>query len=862
MLIQLFIEKKDFFSRKSIPRVIFFSLLFLPGIVKAQTTIVTDSPFIKGTTVVIPGKEYKRSGYHNFFFGSHYRKEWATPIRVNNFYIDTAMGGLMPLQESGSRQSRGLRLKNSQGKEYVLRSVNKDFGNGLPEIYHGTFISHVAKDQASFGYPFAAITITPMIQAAGIYHTNPKIVFVPEQGELGDYNKKYGNQLYLFEERADENQEDAPHFGNSKNVIGSEKLYEHIYEDNDHRVDQKAFAKARLFDMFIGDWGRHADQWRWASFKDGSKTIYKPIPRDRDQAYSKINGLYPGLAASIPSFRFLQGFRYDIKNIKRFNTPGRPLDRAFTNELTEQQWIDLAKELQRSLTDQVIESAIHLVPPEYFRISGNTIIAKLKSRRDHLQEYAKDYYGYLSHHVDLVGSQQKELIEINRISPTETQINIFKVSKSNETKDKPYYSRTFKAGETKEVRLYGLEGSDIIKVTGSTNNGVKVRIIDPQAEDSLLLKKDHHTKTSVGKKFEFDTAHTKKFDLSIVPLMSPAAYNVFEKDPVELFTKTGIRISFNIAYNTQPWRKTQYENTHLVSANYGFLRGAFNVGYVGRLGHFIGSWDLLLKARYDAPAVMNYFGTGNETIYPDTVRNYNRTHTTRFYGGIGVSKDLAHHHAELTVFYQTLQLKKTPNKYISENFAVDPSLFNPRYFGGVEAGYNFTNTNSTITPSRGIDFNLAAAWLQNLQVNNRSFINLLSNLSVYLPISRQFTLAVRAGGATLSGKADFYHLNKLGGNVNLRGYDRERFYGKSSFYNNNELRWLTNTRNYLFNGKIGLLAFFDEGRVWNPGEISSKWHTGYGAGLILVPFNKIALTATYCTSTEGPFIQLKGSLFF
>src|SRR5580765_1013 len=127
MLIQLFIEKKSFFSRESIPCVIFFSLLFLPGIVKAQTTIVTDSPFIKGTTVVIPGKEYKRSGYHNFFFGSHYRKEWATPIRVNNFYIDTAIGGLVPLQESGSRQSRGLRLKNSQGKEYVLRSVNKDF---------------------------------------------------------------------------------------------------------------------------------------------------------------------------------------------------------------------------------------------------------------------------------------------------------------------------------------------------------------------------------------------------------------------------------------------------------------------------------------------------------------------------------------------------------------------------------------------------------------------------------------------------------------------------------------------------------------------------------------------------------------
>ena len=861
MINQLFTEKKSSFSRKLIPCIIFI-VLFLSTKTSAQTTIVADSPFIKGTTVVIAGKEYKRGCLHNFFFGSHNRKEWATPVRVNNFYIDTAVGGLTPLQESGSRQSRGLRLKNSQGKEYVLRSVNKDFGNGLPEIYHGTFVSHIAKDQASIGYPFAAITITPMIQAAGIYHTNPKIIFVPEQRPLRDYNKKYGNQLYLFEERADENQEDAPHFGNSKNVIGSEKLFEHIYEDNDHRVDQKAFAKARLFDMFIGDWGRHADQWRWASFKEGNKTIYRPIPRDRDQAYTKVNGLYPGLAASVPGFRFLQGFRYNIKNVKRFNIPGRPLDRAFTNELTAQEWIDLAKELQLSLTDEVIGSAIHLLPPEYFRLSGNTIIAKLKSRRDHLQEYAKDYYDYLSHHVDLVGSQQKELFEINRISAEETQINIFKISKNNEPKNKPYYSRTFKNSETNEVRLYTLEGADIVTFTGNTKRGVKVRIIDPGKTDTLSPGKGSRTKTSIGKKFEFDTAHTKKFDFSIVPLLSPAAYNVFEKDPAELFTKTGIRISLNLAYNTQPWRKTEYENTHLISANYGFLRGAFNVGYIGRFGHLIGSLDLVLKARYDAPAVLNYFGIGNETSLPDTVRNYNRHFSTRFYGGIGVSGNVEHHHAELTVFYQTIKLKRTAKKFISENLAVDPALFDPRYFGGVEAGYSFTNTNSHIIPSRGVNFNLAAAYLQNLEINNRSFVNVLSNLSFYLPLSRQFTLAVRAGGATLSGKADFYHLNKLGGYVNLRGYDRERFYGKSSFYNNNELRWLTNTRNYFFNGKIGLLAFFDEGRVWNPGESSDKWHTGYGGGLILVPFNKIAATVTYCTSTEGPFIQLKAGLFF
>ncbi len=84
---------------------------------KAQTYIVTESPFIKGTTVVIPGREYKRSGYHNFFWGDHYRKEWYTPIRTDNFLLDTAKGGLTPLQEGGGRQSKSLRLKDKKGKE-------------------------------------------------------------------------------------------------------------------------------------------------------------------------------------------------------------------------------------------------------------------------------------------------------------------------------------------------------------------------------------------------------------------------------------------------------------------------------------------------------------------------------------------------------------------------------------------------------------------------------------------------------------------------------------------------------------------------------------------------------------------------
>jgi hypothetical protein len=862
IMTQLFSENGSSYSRKLSPAIFFIPILFISTILKAQTTVITDSPFIRGTTVVIPGLKFKRSGYHNLFWGRHYRREWTTAIRVKNFYIDTAFGGLTPTAESGSRQSQGLRLKNSKGKEYVLRSVDKDFGRAFPENFQGSFVTHIAKDQASIAYPFAAITITPMIQATGIYHTNPQIVFVPAQAPLGVYNKKYGNQLYLFEERADENQEDAEYFGNSKNVIGSEKLFEHIYEDNDNRVDQKAFVKARLFDMFIGDWGRHPDNWRWAKFDDGKLNIYRPVPRDRDQAYTRFDGLWPWFATNIAGAVHLESFDYKIHDVKKFNKPGWPLDRPFLNELTEQDWIEAAKELQSSLTDLVIENGVHQLPPELFAISGPTLIAKLKSRRDRLQDFAESYYRFLSHHVELRGSNEKEFFEIKRLNNKETQINVYKVTKENEIKKKPFYSRTFTNAQTREIRIYSLDKADVFKITGPPH-GVKVRIIDPGGTDSISMEAKGRTKLSIGKKFKFDTLHTKKFDFFILPLFSPPEYKIFEDDPMGLFTKTGARVSVNMRYISQPWRRSKYMHSHVLSANYGPFRKALNVGYVGRFGHVIGPFDLLIKARYDAPAVENYFGTGNETPNTNSKRNYYRTFTTRFYGGAGLSAAIGLHQTlDLSGFYQSIKVQRTSGHFIASDPVIDPSLFENRQFAGVEGAYHFRKTNNDKFPTAGIDFLLATDHVQNLKENNRSFTNVVSAFSVYIPLGKSFSLASRAGGATIAGDADFYHLNKLGGYVNLRGYDRERFSGKTMFYNNNELRWVSNTKNYFFNGEIGLLAFYDDGRVWLPLENSNKWHTGYGGGLILIPFNKLVLTATYCISEEAKFLQLKAGMFF
>jgi hypothetical protein len=786
-------------------------------------------------------------------------------VQVPNFYLDTAKGGLTIIKEGGSRQTTGLRLKSISGKEYVLRSVDKDFGNGLEDIYKGTFISNIAKDQASIGYPFAAITITPMITAAGIYHTNPVIVFVPDQKALNGFDNEYKNQLYLFEERPDEDWSDAAFFGYSKNITGSEKLFENLYKDNDNSVDAKAFAKARLFDMFISDWGRHTGQWRWAGFKEGKKTIYKPIPRDRDQTYTRFDGFFPFIATNIAGPTHLENFGGKISNVKNFNLPARQLDRRLLISLTKEDWINLARELQLTLTDGLIDSSIRLLPASIFVINGEKIIRNLKSRRDHLHQYAETYYKYLNMQVSLQGSDKKEHFKISSTGNGQTMVSIYKMNTDLVAAEKPYFERTFNGNETNKIFIYGFKGQDIFEIKGNKKNKTQVHIIGFTKKDSLITDSKSPqkiVKIHKGNMDKYDTLMQQNFKVAPVIILSPKEYKVFNNDPVDLFTTPGLHVGLNFKYNTRRWKKDSLETNHQLAINYGFLRKTLYAEYVGIYPRAIGTADLVLRSKLDMPAAENYFGTGNETVNNiSTTASYYSVFSTRFFAGIGLRKQVKNQHFEGGIFYQQIKINSNTGKYFSAG-SNDIALFQTQKFAGIEAGYKFQKINDRLIPTKGITFSAGAAYITNIERKNRSFIKLNSSIAGYIPIGSKLSFATRAGVQTVNGTADYYHLGKLGGNENLRGYRRERFYGKTAAYSNNEIRFIANTKNVVFNGRIGVLAFTDFGRVWQTAENSKKIHIGYGGGLVLSPFNEFVLVGTYGMTAEGTNIIVQARLFF
>ncbi|HZI53705.1 MAG TPA: hypothetical protein VFD56_08385, partial [Chitinophagaceae bacterium] len=667
----------------------------------------------------------------------------------------------------GGRQSKSLRLKDKEGREYVLRSIDKSFGKALPEIYQGTFIESIINDQVTIGHPYAALTIPTMAEAAGIYHTNPQIFFIPEQPALDSFNKDFGNQLYLFEQRPDENWETAPNFGNSKKIIGTEKLFSELLEDHDHIVDQLAFVRARLFDFLIGDWGRHEDQWRWASFKNGDQKVYKPVPRDRDQAYTKFDGKWLRPAISVAGVDHLQSFDSTISDITTFNFPARYLDRRFANEPSLNQWLDIAKDLQEKITDDVIREAIKQLPPEVYPISGDDLVRKLKARRDRLAEYADAYYKFLAKEVDITGSDKKELFEIKRVNDNETLVKIYKVKIMGDSTDKLIYERKFFTSETEEIRVYGMNDDDIFRVEGHVEKGILIRVIggpgnDVVADNSNVAGRRKLTQVYDDDKTGFQTSAETRLHIGDDSLLNSYEYKSFAYDKKGLVTSPGFfSLTLGYAATKQEWRKDPVGTEHYIKFKYSINRAAFYIDYRTTFYQLFGKWNAFVGAGAGIPAVVNFFGFGNESKLETYDRSYFRLRSHEYSGKFGVNRNIGTmQFLEAALSYQTVVIKADADRFISSfvnshNGNVDLSR---KHFIGADINYRYQNTDHPLLASKGFRFLSSAGYTYNLTDHNRSFARLSSDAAVYIPVVKFISLAVRAGGAANFGDAVFYQL--------------------------------------------------------------------------------------------------------
>ena len=258
-----------------------FALFLILLSLCSQTTSAADtSATMQKTVSVIPGPEYQAGWWHRVFFGSQWRDLWGTPITVPVLDMQTYAGGLTPIKRGGGFQTKSLHFKGNNGKFYKFRSINKDPEKVLPKYFRDTFVADIVQDMISTSHPLSAIIAAPLLNAVDVLNSQPSVVELPRDQKLGEYQQDFEGVFGTLAENPKDETEPSLIFAGADKIVKEYKIFEELEEDNDDQVDALEYLKARLMDIFLGDWDRHIGQWKWARFKKNGKKIWVPIPRD------------------------------------------------------------------------------------------------------------------------------------------------------------------------------------------------------------------------------------------------------------------------------------------------------------------------------------------------------------------------------------------------------------------------------------------------------------------------------------------------------------------------------------------------------------------------------------------------------
>ncbi|MHA6249153.1 hypothetical protein ACXYMU_14525 [Pontibacter sp. CAU 1760] len=434
---------------------------------------------------VIAGRHYDRSGVHRFFWGDHHRQVWTTPVKVPVLKLNAVNGGLKVLKKGGGFQTTSFTLEDSTGRLYALRSLDKDPVDVVSPFWRKTFVANILRDQTSAANPYGVLVLPILAEAAGVYHASSKLFYVPSSANgFGAHATAVGGRVFMLQDKFETPDDLSPAFKGVDDFADTDAALKNRFSCNNYHFDQKAFARARLLDVLVGDWDRHKGQWEWALKKNGTEYTYYPIPKDRDQVFLKMNdGLIPAIATSKFVVRKFHSFEEKFDDVPAYMINGAFVDARFLNELSLSDFTAIARDMQQRLTDAVIQKAVQQLPPPVFNLIGAELLSKLKSRRDLLPEAAKKMYKKLAKEVTVVGSDEAEEFIVKRLDDDRTEV-IMQRPAQDGLQGRVLYRRVFNRSETEEITLHGLGGDDTFIVQGKVRNGLLLKLYGGIGEDT------------------------------------------------------------------------------------------------------------------------------------------------------------------------------------------------------------------------------------------------------------------------------------------------------------------------------------------------------------------------------------------
>ncbi|WP_298370138.1 metallophosphoesterase [uncultured Lutibacter sp.] len=867
----------SFFTEENNEQKLIYSTEIFPSSEKSITTTYPSKfPKTKSASIYTEA-EIKKSAFFKTLWGQHYRTYYGTKVNAPIVLLDTLMGGLKPIRKGGGNQSRSVRLEDKNGKEYVMRALRKSATQYMQAVafkndyiegqFDDTFAEKLLLDIYTAAHPYAPFTIGKLADAIDVYHTNPTLYYIPKQNALKHFNAEFGNELYMIEERTTKGHSDLASFGYSNELISTDDLLKKLRKSDDYIVDEQTYIRARLFDMLIGDWDRHEDQWRWAAFEDGKKTIYKPVPRDRDQAFSKNDGLVLGfLTRTIPALKLMQVYDDEMRNAKWFNLEPYPLDISLISKATFKDWEKEAKFIQENITPKVVEEAFLEMPIEVRDKTLEKIKQKLLGRLKNLPQIMKDYYKHFSKYVVVKGNDKDNWFDITRLPNGKTNIQLYNIKNGN--KGSQILNKTYSNTETNEIWLYGLDDEDVFKVTGDFNrNAIPLRIVGGQNKDEYIIEngkrvtiydyksKKNIFKTSKGRKKLTNKYKTNYYNYKKLKYSQNQLIPSIGSNPDD-----GLKIGINNIFTVYGFERNPFTQQHIIDASFYKATNGYDLNYSAEFANIFNNWNFNIQTNFTSPNFsINYYGFGNESINleDDLGDDYHRVKistiaakpTLKWIGRMGAKICIG-------ATFESLEVEDTSGRYIN---SVPNYIEERKNYAGLNASYSYQNADNYVFPTLGMSFSITTGWKTNIEDTDENNAYVIPSLGFDYKLvpNGKLVLATKFKGNIIIGDTfEFYNAASIGGLDGLRGYRNQRFIGNRAFYQNTDLRWsFKKVKTELVPLQLGLFGGFDYGRVWLDGEGSNDWKTSYGGGFWLVGANMINLNLAMFNSNEGPRFQ-------
>jgi len=832
-----------------------FSALLLAGVVAPQhaRALQTGAGYsayreeASRVVTVTAGVRYAAGPLHRALFGEHYRDLWTTPVQVPLLDLETYAGGLTPEEIGGGQQTRSLKLESEDGREYAFRPVDKDPTGALPSAYQETVVDRLAQDAISAGHPGAPLVASALLDAVGVLNARPQLFVMSAQERLGEFQKTFAGTLGYLEERPEEG------FAGADEVVEWEELLELVEGDPSHRVHVREFLRARLVDHLLGDWDRHQGQWRWAGFREEGHTSWRPIPRDRDQALARYDGLLLGIARRVHPKLVNFGPRYPSALGLAWNA--QELDRRLLASLQAEDFDSVAAAVEAALTDSVIDASIDLLPAAYRAALAPWMTEALRQRRDSLRAHAREYYGLLAEEVDVFGTERAELAEARRDAAGRLDLLVTTREGHDTT-----FRRAFDPEETRSVRLLLQGGRDSIHIDGPSGAGPLLEIEQEPGIDTVAAPSGAEGFRLYTPRPDVKQGKGDSTSAGQPPRDWGGSFGISPR--AEYDADLGILLGVQAARTDYAFRRVHYGSRMRLVAQYATAAEGFRTELIADVRRVNPDLRLDLRVRASEIEVVRFSGFGNETPAPRGA--FQEVDQWQF-----VVAPLLEYAAT-----PLLRLQAGPiAKYTTTSLRGDRLIDRERPLGstgfgrvGLQAGAAVTVPDSAGMEAASLGFRVGGSAFPPTWSGSASHGELHAEAVGRLPVRVGPTplIAMRVGAKKVWGEFPYDESAFLGGQGTLRGYAYQRFAGEAMLYGSAEVRvpvarvledWVPT--------RVGMFALADAGRVWADGTRSRRVHAAGGGGVWLSFFEeRHTVSVAVASGEEGSLWYVRTGLAF